>query len=226
STVPPGKCREGATSGRELSGLTVTVRNSPKTRAPSFTSTSQPVELPKEQAGPPRGVPLVSFGALPDDRMSIMAVEGEPDLSGEDDPSTLPSTRQSAVPDTDPEMMGLNGSLHRIPNPLGWMIGISGAPPRYLSSRRCMMSSLECGRTFYCPKLLQWHIPTASCRSFGQGVEWQAPFEPLQDSVPACIGLHQEGRGPARIFGRRIVPRVRAGGFPGNPEARASYVPK
>ncbi len=38
----------------------------------------------------------------------------------------------------------------------------------------------------------------------------QGPFDPLQtvelkflsDSAPACIGLHQEGRGPARIFGR------------------------
>ncbi len=55
----------------------------------------------------------------------------------------------------------------------------------------------------------------------------QGPFGPLQtvelkflsDSAPACIGLHQEGRGPARIFGRRFVPRVWAG--PGNPEAPA-----
>ncbi len=55
----------------------------------------------------------------------------------------------------------------------------------------------------------------------------QGPFDPLQtvelkflsDSAPACIGLHQEGRGPARIFGRRFVPRVWAG--PGNPEAPA-----
>ncbi len=55
----------------------------------------------------------------------------------------------------------------------------------------------------------------------------QGPFDPLQtvelkflsDSAPACIGLHQEGRGPACIFGRRFVPRVWAG--PGNPEAPA-----
>ncbi len=55
----------------------------------------------------------------------------------------------------------------------------------------------------------------------------QGPFGPLQtvelkflsDSAPACIGLHQEGRGPACIFGRRFVPRVWAG--PGNPEAPA-----
>ncbi len=55
----------------------------------------------------------------------------------------------------------------------------------------------------------------------------QGPFDPLQtvelkflsDSAPACIGLHQEGRGPARIFGRWFVPRVWAG--PGNPKAPA-----
>ncbi len=39
-----------------------------------------------------------------------------------------------------------------------------------------------------------------------------APFEPLQSvelkflSTPDCIGLDQEGGGPAGIFGRRIVP--------------------
>ncbi|KAL0198781.1 hypothetical protein M9458_007321, partial [Cirrhinus mrigala] len=105
SSVPPGKRREGATSGGELASLTVTVRNSPKRKLPPSTSTSQPVERPKEQAGPSREVPLVSFGAPPDDRMMIAASEGEPDLSGEDDLSTLAPTRRSAMPDMDPEMM-------------------------------------------------------------------------------------------------------------------------
>ncbi len=43
-----------------------------------------------------------------------------------------------------------------------------------------------------------------------------APFEPLQsvenevsvyeNPTPDCIGLNQEGGGPAGIFGRRLVP--------------------
>ncbi|KAI2656717.1 ORF V: Enzymatic polyprotein [Labeo rohita] len=40
-------------------------------------------------------------------RMSIVVSEGEPDLSGEDDLSTLVPTRWSAVLDTDPEMMAM-----------------------------------------------------------------------------------------------------------------------
>ncbi len=46
----------GATSGSSRTGLTVTVRNSPPrnqpSRAPLSTGTSQPVELPRELAGP------------------------------------------------------------------------------------------------------------------------------------------------------------------------------
>ncbi|KAI2655866.1 Bifunctional glutamate/proline--tRNA ligase [Labeo rohita] len=106
-SVPPG-----ATSDRELTGLTVTVRNSPKTRVSLSTSTSQPVERPKEQGGPSR-------------EMSIAAWKGEPDLSGEDDPSTLAPTRRSAVLDTDPEMMAM----------LAWTaesVGLDWKPPSRL----------------------------------------------------------------------------------------------
>ncbi|KAK2872955.1 hypothetical protein Q8A67_022852 [Cirrhinus molitorella] len=39
--------------------------------------------------------------------MLIAASEGEPDLSGEDDPSTLPPTGQTVVPDADSEMMAM-----------------------------------------------------------------------------------------------------------------------
>ncbi len=131
SRVPPGGYRGEATSGSSLAGLTVTVRNSPpKTaRAPPVTGTSLPMELPRERAGPSHGggVPLVSFGAPPDDRMSIATSEGESDQSGDD--------------------------------PQGWTIGFSGwpalvlrAPPRCLSSRKCMMSSLEHGRHLSLPE--------------------------------------------------------------------------
>ncbi len=90
SRVPPGGYRGEATSGSSWAGLTVTVRNSPKTaRDPPVTGTSLPMELPRERAGPSHGgggggVPLVSFGAPPDDRMSIATLEGESDQSGDD----------------------------------------------------------------------------------------------------------------------------------------------
>ncbi len=111
SRAPPGGSRGGATSGSSRTGLTVTVRNSPPrnqpSRAPLSTGTSQPVELPRELAGPSSGVPLVFFGAPPDDRMSIAASEGEPDLSGDDDSAPLPPSGRPAVPDTDPEMVAM-----------------------------------------------------------------------------------------------------------------------
>ncbi len=100
-----------ATSGSSRAGLTVTVRNSPpKTaRAPPVTGTSLPMELPRERAGPSHGggVPLVSFGAPPDDRMSIATSEGESDQSGDDGSVPLPPSGRSAVPDSDPEMVAM-----------------------------------------------------------------------------------------------------------------------
>ncbi len=72
-------------------------------------------------------------------------------------------------PDSDPEMVamlaraaesvGLEWRPPRVPNPQGWTIGFSGwpalvlrAPPRCLSSRKCMMSSLEHGRHLSLPE--------------------------------------------------------------------------
>ncbi len=103
--------RGGATSGSSRAGLTVTVRNSPpkRLRALPATGTSLPMGLPREQAGPSHGggVPLVSFGASPDDRMSIAASEGESDQSGDDGSVPLPPSGQSAVLDSDPEMVAM-----------------------------------------------------------------------------------------------------------------------
>ncbi len=111
SRVPRGSYQGGATSGSSRAGLTVTVRNSPpKTaRAPPATGTSLPMELPRERAGPSHGggVPLVSFGAPPDDRMSIATSEGESDQSGDDSSVPLPPSGQSAVPYSDPEMVAM-----------------------------------------------------------------------------------------------------------------------
>ncbi len=60
SRAPPGGSRGGATSGSSRTGLMVTVRNSPPrnqpSRAPLSTGTTQPVELPRELAGPSTGI--------------------------------------------------------------------------------------------------------------------------------------------------------------------------
>ncbi len=53
------------------------------------------------------GVPLVSFGAPPNDRMSIATSEGESDQSGDDGSVPLPPSGWSAVPDSDPEMVAM-----------------------------------------------------------------------------------------------------------------------
>ncbi len=82
---------------------------SKRSRALPATGTSLPMELPREQAGPSHGggVPLVSFGAPPDDRMSIAASEGESDQSGDDGSVPLPPSGRSALPDSDPEMVAM-----------------------------------------------------------------------------------------------------------------------
>ncbi len=111
SRVSPGGRQGGATSDSSRAGLTVTVRNSPpkRSRALPATGTSLPMELPREQAGPSLGVgvPLESFGAPPDDRMSIAASKGESDQSGDDGSVTLPPSGRSALPDSDPEMVAM-----------------------------------------------------------------------------------------------------------------------
>ncbi len=67
------------------------------------------MELPRERAGPSHGggVPLVSFGAPLDDRMSIATSEGESDQSRDDGSVPLPPSGRSAVPDSDPEMVAM-----------------------------------------------------------------------------------------------------------------------
>ncbi len=112
SRVPPGGRQGGATSGSSQAGLRVTVRSSPPKRSRSLpaTGTSLPMGLPRERAGPSHGgggVPLVSFGAPPGDRMSSAASEGESDQSGDDGSVPLPPSGRSTVPDSDPEMVAM-----------------------------------------------------------------------------------------------------------------------
>ncbi len=65
--------------------------------------------MPPLRPGPSHGggVPLVSFGAPPDDRMSIATSEGESDQSGDDGSVPLPPSGRSVVPDSDPEMVAM-----------------------------------------------------------------------------------------------------------------------
>ncbi len=91
SSVRPGT-RGGAASGGVRGDLRITVR------------------LPQvERAGPSagRGAPCVSFDAPSDDQMSIAASEGEPSLSGDDDPAALPPSGVVALSEPDPEMTAM-----------------------------------------------------------------------------------------------------------------------
>ncbi len=65
--------------------------------------------LPLERAGTSaeRGTPPVSFGAPPDDQMSIAASEGELSLSGDDDSAALPPSGVVALSEPDPEMTAM-----------------------------------------------------------------------------------------------------------------------
>ncbi len=139
-------------------------------RNPHSSCTPQPAELPEDRGGPSqRCAPSVSFGAPLDDRMSIAASEGESDFAGDDMSAQLPPSGTVAVPDTDPEMMAmLSRAANRVglvwnpplcPEPQGWTIGFSGwhelvlsHPPRFLSSRICMKSSLVRGRHLLLPE--------------------------------------------------------------------------
>ncbi len=100
----------GCPSGSSRTGLTMMVRKSytrsQTPRAPPSTGTSQPVELPKEQAGPSHRLPCI-FWCLPDDRMLIAALEKEPDLSGDDDSATLPPFARPGMQDSDLEMLAI-----------------------------------------------------------------------------------------------------------------------
>ncbi|KAL0173588.1 hypothetical protein M9458_029556, partial [Cirrhinus mrigala] len=109
--VPTQRCVVTKTALRRGIDAFPPVRNSPQRnqplRAPPSTGTPQPLELPKEWAGPSHGVPLVSFEVPLDYRMLITALEGEPDLSGEDDPAALLPSGQSEILDADLGMMAM-----------------------------------------------------------------------------------------------------------------------
>ncbi len=141
SRVPPGGRQGSATSGSSRAGLTV--RNSKKNRGLFLPPALRYLwSCRGNRPAPLGGVPLVSFGAPPDNRMSIAAS----DHSGNDDSVPLPPSRRSTVQDSDPEMVamltraaesfGLEWRPPPCPEPsrlddwfLGWPTLVLRAPP-------------------------------------------------------------------------------------------------
>ncbi len=107
SGVRPGT-RGGTASGRVRGDLRITVRASPS-GVPHPSSTPQPAGVPLDRTGASAewGTPPVSFGAPPDDQMSVAASEGELSLSGDDDSAVLPPLGVVALPEPDPKMTAM-----------------------------------------------------------------------------------------------------------------------
>ncbi len=107
SGVRPGT-RGGTASGGVRGDLRITVRASPS-GVPHPSSTPQPAGVPLVRTGASTewGTPPVSFGAPPDDLMSIAASEGELSLSGDDDSAALPPSGVVALSEPDPEMTAM-----------------------------------------------------------------------------------------------------------------------
>ncbi len=108
SGVRPGSKRGGTASGGVRGDLRITVRASPSGGShPSGTPQPAGVPLVRTGASAEWGTPPVSFGASPDDQMSVAASEGEPSLSGDDDSAALPPSGVVALSEPDPEMTAM-----------------------------------------------------------------------------------------------------------------------
>ncbi len=170
SGVRPGT--QGITASGGIRGdLRITVRASPN-GVPHPSSTPQPagVLLVRTGASTEWGTPPVSFGASPDDQMSIAASEGEPPLSGDDDSAALPPSGVVALSEPDPEMtamlsraaenVGLVWNPPPRPDPSRldeWFLGgvalVFSAPLRCHSFRKCMRSLQDHGRHLSLPEI-------------------------------------------------------------------------
>ncbi len=108
SGVRPGTKRGGTASGGVRGDLRITVRASPSGGShPSGTPQPAGVPLVRTGASAEWGTPPVSFGASPDDQMSVAASEGEPSLSGDDDSAALPPSGVVVLSEPDPEMTAM-----------------------------------------------------------------------------------------------------------------------
>ncbi len=130
-----------------LGDLRITVRASPPGTSPrtSYSSRSErPVRLPGDFAGPSHGAPSISFGAPPEDRMSI-AASGYGLTSSEDEGSAgLHPSGVVATTAPDPELtamlaraaVSIGLEVNRLPSPEpsrldDWFLGAGrGSQPR------------------------------------------------------------------------------------------------
>ncbi|KAI2654619.1 ORF V: Enzymatic polyprotein [Labeo rohita] len=132
-----------AATARRLGDLQVTVQNAPPGKTPRASAPPRgPVVMPKQTAPPSKSGPSVSFGAPPEEEMSISASEGE-QSAAEAGASAAQHPSAVAVPsEADAELSAMPPPILR-----GWMIGFWGRDLRHRcarlqcpSSRRCMMS--------------------------------------------------------------------------------------
>ncbi len=225
SGVRPGT-RGAAASGGVRGDLRITVRASPR-GVPHPSSAPQPVGLPLERAGTSaeRGKPPVSFGAPPDDQMSIAASEGELSLSGDDDSAALPPSGVVALSEPDPEMTAMlsraaeNVGLvwnppHRVPILRGWTSGFSvgvalvlSAPLRCHSFRKCMRSLQDRGRHLSLPETNLVAPPPSPPSMVGllwgtrASPRWSGlwPCNCVQQPLPPCGVIRVSPHGPVSI---------------------------
>ncbi len=216
--------RGGTASGGVRGDMRIMVRASPS-GVPHPSSTPQPAGVPLVRTGASAewGTPPVSFGAPPDDLMSIAASEGELSLSRDDD---LAALSPSGV-------VALSGILHRVPTLQGWMSGLSGgvvlvfsAPLRCHSSRKCMRSFMEDhGRHLLLPEI-NLVAPPSSPPSMVEPLRgtqasplWSGlwPCNCVQQLLPLCGVNRVSPHGPVSIrqaslavliepVGRRLLP--------------------
>ncbi len=163
--APSAATRPGLSASRgppagALGDPRASVRASPPGTSPrtSYSSHSEgPIRLLGDFAGSSHGMASISFGAPPEDSMSI-AASGDGLTSSEDEGAVgLPPSGVVASAASDLELtamlaraaasIGLEVNRPPSPSPRGWMIGFSErdaahnrALLRCLSSRRCMRS--------------------------------------------------------------------------------------
>ncbi len=117
---------------------------------PHPSSTPQPAGVPLDRTGASAewGTSPVSFGAPPDDQMSIAASESELSLSGDDDSAALPPSGVVALSEPYPEMTAM---LSRAAENVGlmWNPPPRPDPPRldewFLGGGLCWFSAPSSG---------------------------------------------------------------------------------
>ncbi len=207
SGVRPGTKRGGTASGGVRGDLRITVRASPSGGShPSGTPQPAGVQLVRTGASAEWGTPPVSFGASPDDQMSVAASEGEPSLSGDDDSAALPPSGVVALSEPDPEMtamlsraaenVGLVWNPPPRPDPsrleewfLGGGVALISAPLRCHSFRKCMRSLQGHGRHLLLPEI-NLVAPPPSPPSMVEAL-WGTRASPLWSGLWPCSCVQQ-----------------------------------